>query len=90
MSPGFLPRRPAPAPRHSGAAMRATDENSTVTVGPEDSLWSIAAEYAGPDASDWEIARIWPRWFTANRQLIGDDPARLRPGTVLTIPPATR
>ena len=51
-----------------------------------DSLWSIAARHLGPDASDAEIARAWPAWFEANRDVVGDDPDLLRPGQVLRAP----
>ena len=51
-----------------------------------DTLWSIAARHLGPDASDAEIARAWPAWFEANRDVVGDDPDLLRPGQVLRAP----
>jgi hypothetical protein len=57
-------------------------------VAPGECLWSVAAGRLGPDASDAEIARAWPRWYAANRPVIGDDPDRLLPGTVLRAPAA--
>jgi nucleoid-associated protein YgaU len=72
----------APAPR-AGTAMDAR-----VTVRRGDSLWSIAARHLGPGASDAEIALAWPRWYAANRRVIGADPDRLAPGQQLCPPPA--
>jgi nucleoid-associated protein YgaU len=53
-----------------------------------DSLWSIAARHLGPGASDAEIAAQWPRWWHANRAVIGTDPDLILPGTRL-IPPSS-
>ena len=85
-TPGFRPTRPprahdgagtsllAPAPRPGVAAL------DTVTVRRGDSLWSIAESHLGSAASDAEVARAWPRWFAANRAVIGDDPDLIHPG----------
>jgi nucleoid-associated protein YgaU len=62
------------------------DEGVVVRRG--DSLWSITGRYLGPSATADEIAREWPRWHEANRDVIGDDPDLIRPGQVLH-PPAT-
>ena len=40
------------------------------------------------DAGPAEIAREWPRWYAANRSVIGHDPDRLLPGQLLLPPPA--
>ncbi|WP_051533131.1 LysM peptidoglycan-binding domain-containing protein [Arthrobacter sp. 9MFCol3.1] len=58
-----------------------------VTVRSGDSLWSIAAAALGPLASDADIARVWPRLYAGNRNVIGADPHLLRPGQVLVLPP---
>ncbi len=71
---------PAPRPRTT------RDAPAEVVVRRGDSLWSIAARHLGPDASDAEIARAWPAWFEANRDVVGDDPDLLRPGQVLRAP----
>lgn len=85
---GFVPFRPRlRSPRLTGAEVRAGEEEVCVTVTAGSSLWSIAAEHLGAAATDWEIAHEWPRWHRANYELIGEDPARLRPGTVLRPPP---
>jgi resuscitation-promoting factor RpfA len=56
-----------------------------VVVRPGDTLWSIAAA-ADPSASAAEIAASWPRWWRANRDVIGADPGLLRPGQHLLAP----
>ena len=61
---------------------------ATVRVRPGDSLWVIAARRLGEHASDSAIAATWPRWYAANAQVIGDDPALIRPGEVLRAPDA--
>lgn len=57
-----------------------------VVVAPGDTLWSLAAESLGPDASAAEIAAEWPRWHAANRDVIGPDPDQLTVGMVLERP----
>ena len=47
---------------------------------------AIAARHLGVDANDAEVARAWPRWYAANRDVIGPDPDLLHPGMVLAIP----
>ncbi|WP_022871868.1 LysM peptidoglycan-binding domain-containing protein [Nesterenkonia alba] len=89
--PLFTPHIPSPsAERHLQLPQRESQESTQVTVKPGDSLWTIAAEHLGPQATDWEIARHWPRWYEANRTVIGDDPALLQPGTILTPPEERR
>ncbi|HEY0868912.1 MAG TPA: hypothetical protein VGD55_00795 [Acidothermaceae bacterium] len=51
-----------------------------------DALWDIAARHLGPSATAAEIAREWPRWYHANRAVIGDNAALIRPGELL-VPP---
>lgn len=57
-----------------------------VTVAPGDSLWRIAARHLGPGANETQIAAEWPRWFEANRAVIGGDPDLIHPGQRLTPP----
>jgi nucleoid-associated protein YgaU len=57
-----------------------------VVVRPGDSLWTIAATHLGPEATDIEIAREWPRWFRANIATIGSNPDVLLPGQILRAP----
>ena len=88
--PGWVPNRPAPGPRAdadllTGHTRRGGDHAVVVLRG--DSLWGIAAARLGAGASAAEIARSWPRWYEANREVIGENPDDLRPGTRLR-PPA--
>jgi nucleoid-associated protein YgaU len=60
-------------------------------VRPGDSLWSISAaslksRTAAQTTSHDDIARAWPRWYAANRAVIGADPDLLRPGQHLQSP----
>ncbi|HEX4698601.1 MAG TPA: hypothetical protein VH857_04465 [Actinomycetes bacterium] len=94
---GWTPDRPA-APRHSkpsapvhlvSSPSRARQTGiGAVVVRRGDSLWDLAARHLGPDASAADIAAEWPRWYAANRQVIGQDPDLLRPGERL-VPPGT-
>ena len=70
------------------AAGHVVDEGVVVRRG--DSLWSITGRYLGPSATADEIAREWPRWHEANRDVIGDDPDLIRPGQVLHPPASSR
>ena len=51
-----------------------------------DTLWGLAAQALGPDATDADIAAEWPRWYAANATTIGPDPDVLLPGQVLVAP----
>jgi hypothetical protein len=71
----------------SGRGPGDTDGQArAVTVLAGDTLWDIVASYLGPDASDVDIALEWPRWFAANRALIGGSPDVLLPGQILHAP----
>jgi nucleoid-associated protein YgaU len=65
----------------------AAPRSTAVLVAPGDSLWRIAARRLGPGADDAAIAREWPRWYAANRAVIGADPNLIHPGQRL-VPPA--
>jgi nucleoid-associated protein YgaU len=92
--PGWLPDRPPSAipPHHArllAPALRPTSTTSdTVTVRRGDTLWSIAAAHLGSGATDAEVAAEWPRWYEANRAVIGDDPDVVVPGQQLQAPRA--
>ena len=58
-------------------------------VAPGDSLWSIAARHLPPGADAAAIDRAWPRWWRANRDVIGADPGLIHPGQVLRRPVRT-
>jgi nucleoid-associated protein YgaU len=63
---------------------------NSVTVRPGDCLWPTVHDHLGPAAGDGRIAREWPRWFAANRAVIGTDPGLLHPGQVLRAPAELR
>lgn len=87
--PGWTPRRP-PVRQRSDPHLLTGRHRSVaieeVVVRRGDTLWSIASHQLGPEASAIEISRAWPRWYAANRSLIGPDPHLLLPGTRLTPP----
>jgi resuscitation-promoting factor RpfA len=82
-----------PAPRQKSAVHSATERirvpevEHEVVVRSGDTLWGIAARHLPADASVAEIAAEWPRWYEANRRVIGTDPDLIRPGQRLR-PPA--
>jgi LysM repeat protein len=61
-------------------ALPARQAPARYTVAAGDTLSGIAAALAVPGG--------WPALYAANRRAIGPDPDLIRPGTVLTIPPA--
>jgi hypothetical protein len=81
-----LPMPDRPAGRPSGAQSGPR----LAIVRPGDTLWQIAARHLGPAATDARIAADWPRWYAANRSVIGDDPGLITPGTVLHAPAGMR
>jgi hypothetical protein len=92
----FLPAAPPPAPKltpvgpallMSGAPHRSLPDDAYV-VRRGDALWDIAARRLGPDATQADVAREWPRWYAANRTVIGADPNLIRPGERLQPPAA--
>jgi nucleoid-associated protein YgaU len=85
MEPGLLA---GPAPR--GRTGHGTGVHVTaVTVLSGDTLWDIVSAYLGPGASEVDIALEWPRWYAANRGLIGESPDVLLPGQILHAPAAS-
>lgn len=74
---------PASQPVNVPALLPAAAE---VVVRPGDSLWRIAAANLPPEHTDAQVARAWPRWYAANRAVIGADPGALRPGQRLAVP----
>ncbi len=77
---------PSTAALAAGAPRR---EATTLTyvVRRGDALWDVAARHLGPSATAADIAREWPRWYAANRGVIGADPDLIHPGDVL-VPPS--
>ena len=87
-SPDWLPTRPAARGDAAlGLLTRSpAPERDQVVVRRGDTLWDLARRDLGPDATDAEVAEAWPHWFATNRQVIGPDPGRLRPGQILQRP----
>ena len=78
-----------PLPRHTSGRVRPTGTTagpSRVRVRTGDSLWLLAARRLGPDAGAEQVAAYWPRWYAANRAVIGADPALITPDEVLQVP----
>lgn len=88
--PGWTPTRPA------GTAGPSTDVGLVSTAPSElldrvvvhrgDTLWGLAASHLGDRATDADVAEEWPRWYAANRDVIGEDPDLLLPGQQLVVP----
>lgn len=68
---------------------RAEDsrQQQEVAVKPGDCLWTLAATQLGPAATDQQITDQWQLWYSENRDVVGQNPDVLLPGTVLTAPP---
>lgn len=81
VEPAPTPEPPQPDPRGHPPAR--------VTVGAGDTLWAIAADHLDEAAPETDVARAWPLWFAANRDVIGPDPDLIRPGMVLVEPTPT-
>jgi hypothetical protein len=93
VEPGWQPAAPVVSPGLLAApASRSVSSAGTgaasVTVLSGDTLWDIAASAMGPGATDVEVALEWPRWFEANRAIIGQNPDVLLPGQILQPPSA--
>jgi nucleoid-associated protein YgaU len=63
-------------------------QDASVVVRRGDTLWDIAARHLGSAATVARVAAEWPRWYHANRAVIGPDPDHLEPGQRLHPPPA--
>ena len=70
---------------HERSGTPSGDDHVVVRRG--DTLWAIAARHLGGPATDADVAEAWPRWYAANREVIGADPDHIRPGQLL-VPPA--
>lgn len=87
--PAWTPQPPAPQPGLFVATPQrgiVDNEPSFEVVKPGDNLWLVVRRVLGPLASNQKIAHEWPRWYLANRQLIGPDPNFLLPGQLLQAP----
>ncbi|PAU91168.1 hypothetical protein CK505_07160 [Kocuria sp. WN036] len=79
---------PDPCFRRTGPSVAERTVDGAVTVVRGDTLWSLAAAHLGPEASDQQVARAWPRWYELNRPVLPDGPHRLLPGQRLVVPGA--
>lgn len=91
--PGWTPQPPSRIDqRAAGCSTLMTGTahggDDLVTVRRGDSLWSIVARTLGDDADPAAVATLWPRWYEANRAVIGDDPGLIVPGMQLRAPSA--
>jgi resuscitation-promoting factor RpfA len=86
-SPPPVPVATPPSPLVTGNPRPTATVEEAVVVRRGDTLWHIAARHLGSSASAAEIAAEWPRWWNANRNVIGADPDLILPGQVLR-PPA--
>lgn len=83
------PAAPAPAGAVSGEPDQPPDQPDPphrVVVAAGDTLWAISAAALPADADNHAIAQAWPSWWSANREVIGDDPNLLFPGQRLRPP----
>ncbi|MCW2673333.1 MAG: hypothetical protein JWP14_1922 [Frankiales bacterium] len=85
-APATRPATPVAVPVDPHPRRSAVPASSEVVVHTGDSLWAIAQRELGTDATQRQVARAWPRWWTANRAVIGDDPDLIHPGDRLTAP----
>lgn len=89
-TPHWQPRTPTDGSVLIRPGRAQLPHSGQVVVRPGDSLWGLAAEQLGPAATDADIAAHWPRWHELNRGVIGDRPELIRPGQLLSVPPAVR
>lgn len=91
-TPGWVPEKPTRTEQrarecaHLVTGRSVADDSGEVVVRRGDTLWSLAAAHLGPHADARAIAAEWPRWYAANREVIGDDPDTLSIGTRLHTP----
>jgi nucleoid-associated protein YgaU len=79
---------PTPPPRVDPSHHALGGTRTVVVVRTGDSLWRLAADRLGQHGAAARVAAAWPRWYAANRAVIGPDPNLIRPGEVLHIPAA--
>ena len=94
-----LPDRPTrdqrPPPAGAGQALSEAGPPESppvsplaVRVAPGDCLWAIAESTLPPGAPNAEIDASWRVVYARNRDVVGDDPNLIHPGTRLALPPA--
>ena len=85
------PSIPGPIRASKPTTATATDPTTAahvhvVVVRAGDTLWDIAARHLPTGHTDADVARSWPRWYAANRSVIGPDAGQIRPGQQLVAP----
>ena len=92
--PGWVPAPPVVRPQADPRPLTGGQRPATAPPGwvvrQGDTLWDIALAHLHPDATVTEVAAEWPRWYAANRAVIGPDPDLLQPGQVLRAPTAAQ
>lgn len=78
--------RPSAGREHDRVRTRHPAPAGTVVVRRGDSLWVIAARHLPARTGHAAVARAWPRWYAANRDVVGSDPDLIRPGQRLRAP----
>ncbi len=86
----FSPRQPVPSPYIAAPNQARDTADPTLVVKSGDCLWDIAHQELGADATLFQIDQRWRQWWQHNREIIGDDPHALSPGSVLQAPPFTQ
>ena len=81
-----LGRSPRSVPTPSVVASPAPNADGRYVVAAGDCLWTIAARFLGPSATNRAIDRGWRQIYDANRASVGDNPSLIHPGLALTIP----
>ena len=79
--------RPQPPTISADWPLATRTTPAVVVVEPGDCLWTLASQSLGRPAPA-RVAETWPRWWRANRGVIGSNPDLIRPGQRLR-PPAT-
>ena len=74
------------SPATPTASTAPTAAVHVVVVRAGDTLWDIAARHLPTGRTDADVARSWPRWYAANRAVIGPDAGQIRPGQQLVAP----
>jgi len=81
--------RPQPPTVSANWPLAARTTNAVVVVEPGDCLWTLAAQSLRRPAPA-RVAETWPRWWRANRGVIGSNPDLIHPGERLRPPAKSR